>query len=239
MRLLPLRRLSYVAAIVAAASLAACDKGDQADESAKSVAVELKKSADSAANSSDVEGVTPMAERVAELGLLNKRNGLVQLLTMKPGEQQRIGNAIIRLQACEQTAPWETYPETGAFVQLVVYQPSDEKWYRTFSGWIFRERPERNVIEHPIYDVFVKSCAMTYPGGEAVALPSSSAATSASSAPQSAAANGGEGGENGTAAPAAPPASPAASANSTPAAATPSAPAASATPATSSAESAE
>src|SRR3546814_8631737 len=61
-----------------------------------------------------------MAERVAVLGLLNKRNGLVRELEMKPGESARVGRAIVRLRACEQTAPWEDPPETGAFVQLTV-----------------------------------------------------------------------------------------------------------------------
>ena len=137
-----------------------------------------------------------MEQRVAVLGLLNKRNGLVREIEMKPGESVRIGRAIVRLRACETTAPWEVPPETGAFVQLTVQDQRDDKWYRVFSGWLFRERPERNVIQHPIYDVFVKSCAMTYPGGEPVARPapkSASAAPKASSAPQSPAANGGEG----------------------------------------------
>src|SRR3546814_15529776 len=65
-----------------------------------------------------------------------------------------------------------------------------------FSGWLFKERPDRNVIEHPIYDVFVKSCAMTYPGGEPVersAPKAGAVAPKASSAPQSPATNGGEG----------------------------------------------
>ena len=40
---------------------------------------------------------TPMAQRVAVLGLLNKRNGLTRDLTMKPGEAVRLGEAIVRL----------------------------------------------------------------------------------------------------------------------------------------------
>jgi len=137
-----------------------------------------------------------MDQRVAVLGLLNKRNGLVRDLEMKPGDTARVGRVIVRLRACEQTAPWEDPPETGAFVQLTVQDQRDDKWYRVFSGWLFRERPERNVIQHPIYDVYVKSCAMTYPGGEPVTRPvakSAAPAPKASSAPQSPAANGGEG----------------------------------------------
>lgn len=143
-----------------------------------------------------VEGATPMAERVAVIALLNKRNGLVRDLEMRPGDSARIGRAIVRLRACEQTPPWESPPEVGAFVQLTVQEQRDDKWYRVFSGWLFRERPERNIVQHPIYDVFVKSCTMSFPGGEPVARPAPAApkaAPAASSVPQSPEANGGNG----------------------------------------------
>ena len=139
---------------------------------------------------------TPMAEREAVLGLLNKRNGLTRELKMKPGEAVRVGNAIVRLRACETTAPWETEPETGAFVQLDVQESRDNKWHRIFSGWLFKERPDRNVVIHPVYDVWVMSCAMSWPetGPETVraaergsrAAESAGAADNASSAPNSA-----------------------------------------------------
>jgi len=53
------------------------------------------------------QGVTPMAERVAVVGLLNKRNGIVRNLTLKPGQSVRVKDATVRLLACETTAPWE------------------------------------------------------------------------------------------------------------------------------------
>lgn len=106
---------------------------------------------------------TPMAERVAVIGLLNKRNGITMDLTMKPGDALRAGDAIVRLQACETAAPWENVQETGAFVQLDVRSTADNKWRRNFSGWLFKERPDRNVVQHPIYDVWVRSCTMSWP----------------------------------------------------------------------------
>ncbi|VAV86981.1 FIG167255: hypothetical protein [hydrothermal vent metagenome] len=114
---------------------------------------------------------TPMAERVATLGFLNKRNGLTRDLELKPGQSIRIGRAIVRLRACERTAPWELTPEHGAFVQLLVNdrpatRPGDDKWRRVFSGWLFRESPSLNVVEHPIYDVWIKNCEMSFPGEE-------------------------------------------------------------------------
>jgi hypothetical protein len=107
-------------------------------------------------------GATPMAQRSAVIGLLNKRNGISRDLTLKPGQAVRIGDAVVRLSACERTAPWETDKLTGAFVQLDVRGP-DAKWRRAFSGWLYKEQPSFNVVNHPIYDVWPKSCTMTFP----------------------------------------------------------------------------
>ena len=113
---------------------------------------------------------TPMEERVAVLGLLNKRNNITRDLEMKPGEARRVGDVIVRLSACERTAPWEEPPETGAFVQVIVLTradaDTDPEWRRFFSGWLFKNSPSLNVVEHPIYDVWVKDCKMTFPGEE-------------------------------------------------------------------------
>lgn len=106
--------------------------------------------------------VTPMAERVATVGLLNKRNGLWKDLVMKPGEARRIGDVVVRLKACETTAPWEPEHYTGAFVQVIVLG-SDQKWRKYFSGWLYKESPSLNVVEHPIYDVWAKDCKMRHP----------------------------------------------------------------------------
>ena len=107
-------------------------------------------------------GVTPMRDRVAVIGLLNKRNGASQELRMTPGQALRVGDAIVRLRACEETAPWEQDRLTGAFVQLDVHG-ADRHWHRVFSGWLFKERPALNVVQDAVYDVWAKSCAMTLP----------------------------------------------------------------------------
>lgn len=107
-------------------------------------------------------GSTPMAQRSAVIGLLNKRNGISRDLTLKPGEAVRVGDTVVRLRACERTAPWEQEQLTGAFLQLDV-RGSDEKWRRAFSGWLYKERPALNVVQHPIYDVWPKSCTMSFP----------------------------------------------------------------------------
>lgn len=114
---------------------------------------------------------TPLAERVATIGLINKRNNISQDIQLKPGEARRVGDVIIRLASCERTPPWESPPLTGAFVQVLVQERpeagADPQWRRIFSGWLFKEAPAVNVVEHPIYDVWTKDCAMSFPGEEA------------------------------------------------------------------------
>ncbi len=104
---------------------------------------------------------TPMAERIATIGFLNKRNGQARDLKMKPGEGLRIGDIVIRLSACEKTASWEQEQWTGAFIQVTTKQ-SQDKWLRIFSGWTYKESPSLNVVEHPLYDVWVKDCEMRH-----------------------------------------------------------------------------
>jgi hypothetical protein len=151
-------------------ALAACGKND-VPAANQSGPVKVEGSPIQSAAGGALPG-TPMRERSAVIGLLNKRNGLTRDLTMKPGEALRVGDAIVRLQACETSAPWENVQETGAFVQLDVRSSADGKWRRNFSGWLFRERPDRNVVQHPVYDVWVRSCTMEWPetGAETVKL---------------------------------------------------------------------
>ena len=135
---------------------------------------------------------TPMAERVAVVGLLNKRNGQTRDFELKPGQSVRVGKVVIRVRACERTAPWETYPDQGAFVQVIVRERprgtnDAERWAQIFSGWLFKENPAANIIQHPIYDVWVKECRMSFPGEEAPVEESrDESASNRSSAPQSA-----------------------------------------------------
>ena len=81
---------------------------------------------------------------------------------------------IIRLSSCERTAPWELPQETGAFVQVDIRERGQDQHKRVFSGWLFKESPSLNVVEHPVYDVWVKDCTMRFPGEEGPAAPSAS-----------------------------------------------------------------
>jgi hypothetical protein len=122
---------------------------------------------------------TPMAERVAVLGVLNKRNGMAREVSLHPGQAARFGDLVVRLRACETTADWEQEQLTGAFVQADK-RAADGNWRRIFSGWLYKESPSLNVVEDPLYDVWPKSCTMRHPdmGPDTVAAASAPAVRS-------------------------------------------------------------
>jgi hypothetical protein len=133
----------------------------------------------------EAPGTTPMKDRVAVIGLLNKRNGLSRNLAMKPGQALRVKDVIVQLRACETNAPWETQKLTGAFVRVFIRDIHGD-FRRRFSGWLYKETPSLNVVEHPVYDVWVKSCAMTHPEAGASTVKAGSEASNRSNAPNSA-----------------------------------------------------
>lgn len=173
-------RLALPFAVIGLIALGGCDRlGGGGNEIDANTTI----TTDVPRDTSNLAGVTPMAERVAVIGLLNKRNGIVQDLKLKPGQAVRVKDVIVRLRACETTAPWESEKLTGAFLQVDVRRP-DGKWYRRFSGWLYKESPSLNVVEDPTYDVWPKSCEMKWPAGpEAPDAPAAS--SNRSSAPKS------------------------------------------------------
>jgi hypothetical protein len=182
------RALAPMALPLALLALSGCNQG--ADDRTEAQATDIPKAVvgDTATNLKIIESEygTPVKDRVATLGLLNKRNDLSQDIVLKPGESRRVGNIVVRLATCERTLPWERPADTGAFVQVFVQQRASTSeplaWQKVFSGWLFKNSPSLNAVEHPIYDVWVKNCAMKFPGEE----DDPAAAASPSSAPKAA-----------------------------------------------------
>jgi hypothetical protein len=170
------KRFVTLAPIALLALAGGCERARQGETAEnQAITIDIPRAA------SEQPGVTPMAQRVAVIGLLNKRNGIVRDLTLRPGQAMRVKDVTVRLRACETSAPWEQEKLTGAFVQVDRLRP-DGKWVRRFSGWLYKESPSLNVVEDPVYDVWPKSCAMNWPAGPAApAAPSGSSSRSSAS----------------------------------------------------------
>ena len=172
-----------IAALAGLVLLGGCDRNKDVPPPPEAIASRALPVGGASGGTMEVEGATPLKDRVATLGLLNKRNNITQTFTLKPGESKRFGNAVVRLASCERTAPWEDPQETGAFAQLFVEERATVReklaWHKVFSGWLFLNSPSLNVVEHPVYDVWVKDCAMHFPGE---ALPADAASSKAAKA---------------------------------------------------------
>ena len=127
-----------LALILPVALLAACEQEAAPPESAVRTEVpEELQQGELPVQPADEAGIgTPMEERVATLGLLNKRQQRPRTAT----GQQRVGDVIVRLQACERTAV-EMPKETGAFVQLLVKERGTEDQFRFSRAGCSRTRP--------------------------------------------------------------------------------------------------
>jgi hypothetical protein len=132
-----------------------------------------------------VDQPTPMAQRVITFSVLNKNNGQTRDFRVRPGTTLTYGRLTIRARACEATPPWER-PWSGAFLQIDD-RPKRGAAQRVFSGWLFAESPSINSFDHPVYDVWVKSCAMSFPesGPDTIVAGRASPAARASSAKKS------------------------------------------------------
>jgi hypothetical protein len=173
-------RARVILLVSALAGLAACSKGPPPPRPVETEIPEDLRTRPPVRPAEAGEG-TPMKDRVAVIGVLNKRNNLSRDFEMKPGDASRWGDVIVRLAACERTAPWEFPRQTGAFTQVFVRGARDnDGWNKVFSGWLFKESPGLNAVEHPIYDVWVKDCKMSFAGDKPRAKASSTSAPKAS-----------------------------------------------------------
>jgi hypothetical protein len=108
--------------------------------------------------------LTPVKDRVLVIGALAKRTGQTRFLTLKPGQYVDFAGIRITARTCETTPPWEWPKLSGAFVQ-VDERLGNAPARRVFSGWLYAESPSLNMLQHPRYDVWLKSCTMRFPDG--------------------------------------------------------------------------
>lgn len=72
------------------------------------------------------------------------------------GSTGTFGTLEITVHNCEK-APPEEPPENKAFMEIVDLRP-DRDPVTVFTGWMFSSSPALNALEHPVYDVWVKTC---------------------------------------------------------------------------------
>ena len=94
---------------------------------------------------------------VARVQSLDKVTARTSTFDIAVGETKAFGNLRITLRSCKENPPMET-PESAAFFEVVEIK-QDSNAEPVFTGWMFSSSPALSAIEHPIYDLWVLSCA--------------------------------------------------------------------------------
>jgi hypothetical protein len=90
---------------------------------------------------------------------LDKVTARTRTFNVRVGSAARFGTLEITAHHCWK-APPEQPPEHKAFLEIVDIRP-DRDPKTVFTGWMFSSSPALNALEHPVYDVWVKSCKVS------------------------------------------------------------------------------
>lgn len=97
-----------------------------------------------------------VANPVAEFAGIDKITGRIINFDVYIDETVQFGALQVTPRVCYSRSKDEE-PKTDSFVEVDEIT-LDRKIRRIFTGWMFAESPGINAVEHPVYDVWLKSC---------------------------------------------------------------------------------
>lgn len=107
-----------------------------------------------------ITAVPAFAERiknkVAEFTGVDKITGRIITFDVYINETVQFGALQVTPRVCN-SSPETEEPKTDTFVEVDEIT-LDRKIRRIFTGWMFAESPGLNAVEHPVYDVWLKTC---------------------------------------------------------------------------------
>lgn len=96
--------------------------------------------------------------KVAEFTGVDKITGRIISFDVYVNETVQFGALQVTPRVCN-SSPETEEPKTDSFVEVDEIT-LDRKIRRIFTGWMFAESPGLNAVEHPVYDVWLKTCKM-------------------------------------------------------------------------------
>ena len=105
------------------------------------------------------KGPTQIANPVAEFTGVDKITGRIITFDVYINETVQFGALQVTPRVCY-SRPATEEPKTDSFVEVDEIT-LDRKIRRIFTGYMLAESPGLNAVEHPVYDVWLKSCKQT------------------------------------------------------------------------------
>jgi hypothetical protein len=102
------------------------------------------------------KGPTRIEYPVAEFTGVDKITGRIITFDVYVNETVQFGALQVTPRVCY-SRPDTEEPKTDSFVEVDEIT-LDRKIRRIFTGYMFAESPGLNAVEHPVYDVWLKSC---------------------------------------------------------------------------------
>ncbi|HEV7254477.1 MAG TPA: DUF2155 domain-containing protein [Mesorhizobium sp.] len=159
-RLSPSRAATWRTSLVAAAFLVAAPAWAQ-DESQDLPDIEDLDAQGEILPQEDAQPKAParVTNAVAEFTGIDKITGRIISFDVYVDETVQFGALQVTPRVCY-SRPNAEEPKTDSFVEVDEIT-LDRKIRRVFTGWMFAESPGLNAVEHPVYDVWLKSCKET------------------------------------------------------------------------------
>ncbi len=88
----------------------------------------------------------------AVLGVMNKDAGKVQQFSVPVDQEFQFEKIFINVRSCKQTDPFQA-EDFFAFLEI-----SERDKGQVFGGWMSRNEPGQNPLQHPDYDVWLIKC---------------------------------------------------------------------------------
>jgi hypothetical protein len=98
---------------------------------------------------------------VAVFSALDKITARITTLEAPIDQPVRFGALVVTAKVCY-TRPVTEKPKTTAFVIVDEHQLNGQV-KRLFTGWMFAANPGLHGVEHPVYDVWLKTCKASAP----------------------------------------------------------------------------
>ncbi len=98
---------------------------------------------------------------VAVFSALDKVTAQITTLVAPVNTPVRFGALVVTAKVCY-TRPVTEKPKTTAFVIVDEHQLNGQV-KRLFTGWMFAANPGLHGVEHPVYDVWLKTCRAAAP----------------------------------------------------------------------------
>ena len=92
-----------------------------------------------------------------EINILDKVSSKNTILKLKIGEEKKFQNLLIKVFKCE-NSKFDDDPEITAYIQVKDLNISDNEKVFIFNGWTFSSSPTLNPFDHPVYDLWLRSC---------------------------------------------------------------------------------